>query len=220
MDIIDKEQNPINLLFAALSKAQGSISAALKSKENPAFKREGKVSTYADIADVIEVIQKPASDNGLSVFFNYRSDAEGTFIQYMLNHSSGQRFISDFVFMFMRGGTAHDFGASNTFMRRQLLKSIYQIPEEDDDGNSASKKPEKPEQPKTPPPPKPSNLQNEIMKVGKYAGSTLGVVLKNDSASDFVLAHWVKDEIMKGNKAKMHKSYLDYLNYAEDEGFE
>ncbi len=216
MENLDKDQKPINLLYAALSKAQGSITAAHKSKENPAFKREGKVSTYADIADVIEVIQKPASENGLSVFFNYKSDSLGTYIQYILNHSSGQSFVSEWVYMFLRDGTAHAFGSSNTFMRRQLLKAIYQIPEDDDDGNEASNK--KPEKPKTPIPPKTQGLENEIMKVGKYAGSTLRKVLENDSASDYVLAHWVMDEIARGNEKKMHESYIKYLRYAESEG--
>ncbi len=158
-----------NELFKALASAQGSIIAAHKSQENPAFKREGKASTYADIADVIEVIQKPASDNGLSVFFNYKTDENGTFIQYRLNHSSGESFESDWVLMFLRDETAHGFGASNTFMRRQLLKAIYQIPEEDDDGNEASNK--KPAEPKSPPKPPGSLSDAQIKRLFAIASS-------------------------------------------------
>ncbi len=152
-------------LYAALAKAQGQIQAAQKSSENPAFSRGEKKSKYADIAEVIEVIQKPASENGLSVIFNYHLNEEVLFINYILMHSSGETLTGSSVPMFLRDKTMHGFGASNTFMRRQLLKAIYQVPEEDDDGNSQSvptpapQKPlNKPEvknlAPKPPPPPK------------------------------------------------------------------
>lgn len=128
-------------LAKALAIAQGQIQAATKSSENPAFKKsDGKKSTYADLAEVIAVIQKPASENGLSTIFNFKLDADVMFINYELWHSSGEVHVSTWVPMFLRDKTLHGFGASNTFMRRQLLKAIYQIPEEDDDGNSQSGK--------------------------------------------------------------------------------
>ncbi len=158
------EVSELKNLFAALAKAQGAIEAAKKTKENPAFSRGEKKSTYADIAEVIEVIQKPASENGLSVIFNYSLDADVLFINYVLMHSSGETMTGGKVPMFLRDKTMHGFGASNTFMRRQLLKSIYQIPEEDDDGNSQSMTTPPPHKPvpkpipnvapKPPPPPK------------------------------------------------------------------
>src|SRR6187455_1400283 len=131
-----------NKLAAALSKAQGAIKHAKKTQENDHFK-----SNYANIADIIEVIQGPASINGLSVTFNFKSEiGEGgkvwNFIKYIIRHDSGEVFESEWVVMLMRSNTQHDFGSSNTYYRRQLLKSIYQIPEEDDDGNSQSIPPE------------------------------------------------------------------------------
>lgn len=146
--------NPIHInLFTALSKAQGEIDAALKTAENAAFKKDGKASTYADIAEVIEVIREPALKNGLAVHFDFESRDGGNriddFIRYRILHSSGEAFESKWLVMRMRGTSAHDFGAANTYYRRQLLKSIYQIPEEDDDGNKASgAKPEADAKPK------------------------------------------------------------------------
>lgn len=139
---VSNSQPSTQKLSEALSKAQGQIQAATKSAENPAFSRPGKTSTYAKLEDVIEVIQKPASDNGLSVIFNFKGDAANMFICYRLMHSSGEFIDSEWVPMFLRNKDLHGFGASNTFMRRQLLKAIYQIPEEDDDGNSQSLKPQ------------------------------------------------------------------------------
>lgn len=131
-------------LNAALVKTQGMIEHATKSKENPAFARAGKKSTYADIADVIEVIQKAAASNGLAVTFNFKTTMNGekahSWIQYVIRHDSGESEASDWIRMFLSADTAHGFGAANTYYRRQLLKAIYQIPEEDDDGNLASGK--------------------------------------------------------------------------------
>jgi hypothetical protein len=131
-------------LFTALAKAQGQVEHATKSQKNEAFKKDGRASKYADIADVIEVIQKPASDNGLSVTFNFKSEFASDrfvhFIKYVVRHESGELLESDWVLMMLRDNTMHGFGAGNTYYRRQLLKAIYQIPEEDDDGNSQSLK--------------------------------------------------------------------------------
>ena len=137
-------------LFAALAKTQGAIKAATKSQENTHFSKANKKATYADIADVIEVIQGPASANGLSVFFDYKSEGTDTFIRYFICHESGDFMFGNWVLMLMRDKTMHGFGAANTYYRRQLLKGIYQIPEDDDDGNSQStpKEPEK-EKPKS-----------------------------------------------------------------------
>lgn len=146
---------PQSKLFAALSKAQGQVDYATKSQKNEAFKKDGKASKYADIADVIEVIKKPALDNGLSVTFNFKSELSGDrfihFIKYVVRHESGEAIDGDWVLMMLRDNTMHGFGAGNTYYRRQLLKAIYQIPEEDDDGNSQSLKPQPPPLPKAKP---------------------------------------------------------------------
>lgn len=143
-------------LFESLSKAQGEIDAATKSAENAAFKKDGKNSRYADIAEVIDVIREPAMKHGLAVFFDFETNYAQPaidMIRYRLVHSSGESFTSKWLMMRMRGHTAHDFGAASTYYRRQLLKAIYQIPEEDDDGNTASGK--KDGDPNAKPDPKP-----------------------------------------------------------------
>ncbi len=129
-------------LFTALSKAQSEIEAATKTQKNEAFKKDGKASKYADISDVLDAIREPAGKNGLSVFFNYKSTVDAAnpraWIQYIISHSSGEQFISEWTLMYLRDHTMHGFGSGNTYYRRQLLKGIYQIPEEDDDGNAQS----------------------------------------------------------------------------------
>lgn len=124
-------------LKAALSKAQGQLKAAKKSQDNPFFK-----SKFADLAECLDVIQEPASKNGLSLIFNFKTELVGehpaTYVQYILSHESGEELKSDWLLMFMKDKTPQGFGASCTYYKRQLIKAIYQIPEVDDDGNQAS----------------------------------------------------------------------------------
>lgn len=136
--------NALNSKLAdALAKCQGQIEAAEKSQKNEAFKKDGKASKYADIADVIEAIKNPCAENGLSTSFNYKTEISDqgrvrNFIQYKLRHSSGEHELSDWVLMLSRDESQHGWGGANTYYRRQLLKGIFQIPEEDDDGNAGS----------------------------------------------------------------------------------
>lgn len=148
----------------ALSKAQGQIEAAEKSQENAAFTRGSKKSMYANLSDVIEVIRKPAMSNGLSVLFNFKTENNAQWIKYVLIHVSGELIESEWVEMLMSQRTQHAFGGANTYYRRQLLKAIYQIPEDDDDGNEASKSPAPVEPPGKPPlPEKPKNYAPKNM---------------------------------------------------------
>lgn len=123
---------------AALAKTQGEIRGAKKSQDNPFYK-----SKFADLAECLEVVQGPASQNGLSLLFNFKTEFIGenpaTYIQYILAHNSGEQYASDWLLMFMKDKTPQGFGASCTYYKRQLLKAVYQIPElDDDDGNAAS----------------------------------------------------------------------------------
>lgn len=131
---MEELQNNKNI-YTALSKAQGEIKGAAKSADNPFFK-----SKFADLSEVLAVIQEPAAKNGLSTLFNVKTEIIGEnpvfWIQYHLNHSSGESIKSDWVIMLMAKKDAHGFGAALTYFKRQLLKMIYQISEVDDDANS------------------------------------------------------------------------------------
>ena len=121
-------------LWAALAKAQGQIQGAHKSSDNPFFK-----SKFADLAECIYVSQKPAADNGLSLVFDFKTEIVDNnpvfWIRYILSHSSGETFTSHWIIMLMSKKDAHGFGGANTYYRRQLMKSVYNIPEIDSDGN-------------------------------------------------------------------------------------
>jgi hypothetical protein len=124
-------------IFSALAKAQGLIKPAIKSSENPFFK-----SKYADLEEVIAAIQDPISKNGISVFFEFKTEIlennPVNYIRYHLCHESGETFVSEWVIMLMKDKTAHGFGGAATYYKRQLLKGIFNLSEIEDDGNSIS----------------------------------------------------------------------------------
>lgn len=122
-------------LYQALAKTQAEIESAKKTSPNPYFK-----SKYADLAEVISVIQEPMAKNGLAVFFDFKTENSVTYVHYVLSHESGEVLQGNWVQLFMKSQTAQDFGSSATYYKRQLLKALFNIPEEDDDGNSQSHK--------------------------------------------------------------------------------
>lgn len=124
-------------LAAALAKAQGAMENAEKGAENPAFKREGKASTYATLGNVWDAIRKPLADNGLSVMQWPRTVDKGVEIETELLHESGQ-FMRDTLWLPCPTMTVHTIGSTITYGRRYALMSIIGIAPEDDDGNAAA----------------------------------------------------------------------------------
>lgn len=130
---MEESKAPNKNIYKALSIAQGKIEAASKSSNNPFFK-----SKYADLAEVISVMQGPASENGLAIFFDFKSEGSDEFIKYILSHDSGECINSNWVRMYSKDKTAQGFGSACTYYKRQLLKAVFNIPESDDDGNHIS----------------------------------------------------------------------------------
>lgn len=123
-------------LACALSKAQGAMENAKKDSENPGFKRDGKNSTYADLASVWTAIRKPLADNGLCVMQWPRTVEGGVEIETELLHESGQ-FMRDTLWLPCPTMTVHTVGSTITYGRRYALMAIVGIAPEDDDGNAA-----------------------------------------------------------------------------------
>lgn len=127
----------IKELAAALAKAQGAMENAKKDSENPAFKRDGKNSTYADLASVWTAIRKPMADNGLAVLQWPRTVENGVEIETELLHESGQ-FMRDILWLPCPQMTVHAVGSAITYGRRYALMAIAGIAPEEDDGNAAT----------------------------------------------------------------------------------
>jgi hypothetical protein len=132
----------INELAAALSKAQGEITGAVRDSTNPHFR-----SKYADLSSVWEGIRGPFTKHGLSVVQGLSSTDAGVCCETRILHSSGQWIGSELTIPCDKNN-AHGYGSASTYARRFGLQAIAGIAPIDDDGNAAVAS--APEPPKTP----------------------------------------------------------------------
>lgn len=128
----------IDQLATALAKAQSEIEGAKKDAENPGFKRDGKNSTYADLASVWDAIREPLTKNGLSITQWPRTVDSGVEIDTVLAHASGQWMSSTLWMPVGQTMTVHTVGSAITYGRRYALMAVAGVAPVDDDGNAAA----------------------------------------------------------------------------------
>lgn len=124
-------------LTAALIKAKKQFAPLIRNQENPGFKRDGKVSKYADLAAVIESTETALLENGLVLTQFPHNDGERVGVQNMLMHESGEFLEHTFTVPIIKQD-AQTSTAAITYVRRTSMKAILGISDEDDDGNTAS----------------------------------------------------------------------------------
>lgn len=133
-----KMSDTVNELFAALSKFQGDLENAPKS-------RSGHGYQYADLAECINSAKAPLVKNGLAVTQMISGVDDNRTLITMLTHSSGQYISSEFRMAMakMQGGAgsnpAQQMGGSITYMRRYAYAAILGLAQEDNDAVEARK---------------------------------------------------------------------------------
>ena len=142
------QSDSIAALAAALSKAQGDITGALKDSSNPFFK-----SKYAELSDVWDAIRAPLAKHGLSVIQAPGRNGADVVLTTRLMHKGGQWLESD-VWAAPTKGDVQGVGSTITYLRRYSLMAMIGVCPEDDDGNAASGRGEPPRDREPPPPPK------------------------------------------------------------------
>lgn len=131
------QSEQIDLLAAALVKAQAAMKPAVMNKVNPHFK-----SKYADLAAVIEAVRKPLTDNGLTFSQMTHYNLEGMYLVTMLLHTSGQWLRCEYPLPL--NATPQQMGSALTYARRYSLSAITgTAADEDDDGDKAEVAPAK-----------------------------------------------------------------------------
>jgi hypothetical protein len=159
-----KTSEAINEISAALAKAQGEISNPHKDKENPAFKRGDKVSTYADLASGINAIREPLAKNGIAFIQTERMDGELLMVDTRLTHASGQWIEGEYpVCRFP--ARPQEVLACLTYARRGSLFALVGIAGDDDDGNETNKQEIPAKRIPTPPKPPSSAFEQEMSQV-------------------------------------------------------
>jgi hypothetical protein len=120
-------------LAGALSKAQGAFPRVTKGKTADAVTYS---YSYADLADILEAVRKPLSDNGLAIIQPPVVAGEDVVLVTRLLHASGQWIESTFpVDMFEK---PQETGSALTYARRYAASALLGIAaEEDDDGKAA-----------------------------------------------------------------------------------
>lgn len=129
---MNEQSQDIGALAAALSKAQGKITGALKDSANPFFK-----SKYADLASVWDACRAALSENELAVIQQTASDDSGVFVITTLAHSSGQ-WMRSRLRLTPKDESPQAMGSAITYGRRYALAAAVGVAQVDDDGNAAS----------------------------------------------------------------------------------
>jgi len=133
-----KQSESVKNLAAALSKFQGQLGSASKSKANPFFK-----SKYADIAEIWETIKSPLAANGLSVVQLPATNVNGdpTLVTTLL-HESGE-YMSAETPLIITKKDPQAVGSAITYYRRYALAACLGVVQDDDDANAtrSEKKP-------------------------------------------------------------------------------
>lgn len=144
----------VDQIFAALAMAQGVIEQPYKTKtakvkgQTKGGKDYEYTYKYCDIADVLEAMKKPYSDNGIAILQFPRQEIATiqvsggetrtdlrVYIKTVLGHKSGQ-WVSNEIWAHAESGDAQDIGIVCTYLRRygaQMLGGI--AADEDKDGN-------------------------------------------------------------------------------------
>ncbi len=124
----------IAALSEALAKAQGAFGPLKRSRTVDYVTKKGmKIKySYAELADVLDVIRKPLTDNGLAIL-QPASIADGhVVVTTMLTHASGEWISSD-LSMDCTDTSPQEQGSALTYARRYGLSALVGIASEDDD---------------------------------------------------------------------------------------
>lgn len=122
----------LEMLGAALSRAQAKIKHAAKDANNPHFN-----SQYADLASVWEACREPLTSEGLSIVQMPCGSGDVVGLTTTLLHASGQ-FMSSTIYTTPERKGPQAVGSVLTYLRRYALAAAVGVaPDDDDDGNAA-----------------------------------------------------------------------------------
>lgn len=141
----------IDLISAALAKAQGEMDHAAKGRQNPHLRNR-----YSTLADVLDACRDPLAKAGIAVIQQPHLDGDVVTVRTTLAHSSGQWFACELSAPIgdNKGVTrAQAIGSVITYLRRYGLSALAVIASDDDDDGNSGRRNEP--QPKPAPPPAP-----------------------------------------------------------------
>lgn len=168
---MNKSESIANLA-AALCKFQANIGKVKKEATNPFFK-----SKYASLANILDVIQKPLAEAGLSLCQLPDADCLTT----ILMHDSGEWIEATYCMPVVKTNDPQAMGSAITYARRQCLGAVLLLNiDEDDDGEKAMQRtqPKKQEVPQEKPFINPAMVQWEKAVEHIKGGGAIDDILK------------------------------------------
>ena len=132
-----KTSEKLTNLTKALFEFQGKVTSVKKNAKNDHFKNK-----YADLTSIIETINPILQECGLLVTQHPNEDVLVTTVYHA---ESGEYMQSEQVLRMRDLNNPQQQGSAITYARRYALASIFNLSQEDDDGNSAAavKEPQK-----------------------------------------------------------------------------
>lgn len=124
---MEKSEN-ITELVKALINIQPLLKPAIKDKTNPFFR-----SKYADLAGVWESCRDLLKDNKLAVSQVCGIDANGSYLETVLMHESGQWISGKYPLRAVKADDPQALGSAMTYARRYNLAAILGVVTDDDD---------------------------------------------------------------------------------------
>lgn len=172
----------------ALCKFQQEVGKIKKSANNPFFK-----SKYATLSDILDVIQEPLSNSGLSVMQLPVGENE---LETIVMHISGEFIASKYTMKPVKNDP-QGVGSCITYQRRYALGAALSLNiDEDDDGNKASQNS----------PSKPANSNQKKVLTREHL---------NNKESMNAICKWIynKSTEAKANKQRFSIAALIEQNY-------
>ena len=128
--MITSEQ--VDKIFTALIKAQSEMGNAKKDCNNPFFK-----SKYADLNQLISVTKDVLFANKMALIQSPEGNGNTASVNCRIIHESGQ-WIEGTITIPLAKNDPQQAGSAITYARRYQLAALFNIAQEDDDGNSAT----------------------------------------------------------------------------------
>lgn len=121
----------ISKLRAAICEFKKKVEPITKDKENPFFK-----SNYADLAAILNVIDIPLAECGLTLNSYTVYEGEDLIVKTELKHKDSEETMVSVFPTF--GAKAQEIGSSITYARRYNVQCLLNLAAQDDDGNGAN----------------------------------------------------------------------------------
>lgn len=121
-------------VWTKIFKIQEKGLSVVKATPNAAYKQNGKVSKYADLNSILDVLIPELNEVKLVTGFMLTGD--GLILQ-VTDIETGE-WIRFACALNLTGQTAQQIGSQITYYRRYMFNSLFNLQAEDDDGNATS----------------------------------------------------------------------------------